>query len=399
MKRLSLLSFFSAVLCILWACDPVEINDPDNGTNNNGSTNNGATKNDSTNINNSQNGGGNKKDTTLIGVDWNDPDWYSVNYWERTDRQKAGLRGPVKKWHISNYTTYDEYEYDRAGHLVRKAYVDTQNQENNGEWRYTYDAQGHCIKAEYFDYYYQNEPYEYWVYEYGNTGKYVAREWFMMGPEISDSENGICKDLSKATNVVVQPLSNTCREYTYTFRNDSLVIREHSYDTNYGSDEKNNEVSYEYAFAYTNGYPVSLSTNRLRFRIENITYYPNGMYKDFVYLEENAYNYDTGWDRFSYTMLDNPRYLAVDTFNLGGTASFMSLTPKSMKKTYDSHFDITMNQEWYSDTAKVATFTDTWVNYTYDKYGNWVTRDETVVARYTGQSSTTTINRVMEYFK
>lgn len=374
-----LLSLVGATLCVFWACDPVEIDNPDNGK---------------------ENGQDNKTDTVQVTVDWNDPNWYSVNYWDRTDRQKAGLRGPVKKWHISNYTTYDEYEYDLAGHLIRKAYVNIDNEDSNREWRYTYDAQGHCTKAEFFDVFCDGEPSEYWVYEYENTGRYVAREWFMMGPEISDAENGICKDLSRAYLVIKQPLSASYRDYTYTFRNDSLVIREHTYNTDLGSDERLNEVSYEYAFAYKDGYPNSLSTDKLSFQIDTITYYPNGMYKDFVYREKTAYNFDTGWDRYSYTMLDNPRYLEVDTFSLGGTASFMSLTPQYKKKTYDSHFDIVRNQEWYSaNTDTVPTFTDTWVNYTYDKYGNWVTRDETVIARLTGQASTSTITRVMEYFE
>ena len=374
-----LLSLVGATLCVFWACDPVEIDNPDNGK---------------------ENGQDNKTDTVQVTVDWNDPNWYSVNYWDRTDRQKAGLRGPVKKWHISNYTTYDEYEYDLAGHLIRKAYVNIDNEDSNREWRYTYDAQGHCTKAEFFDVFCDGEPSEYWVYEYENTGRYVAREWFMMGPEISDAENGICKDLSRAYLVIKQPLSASYRDYTYTFRNDSLVIREHTYNTDLGSDERLNEVSYEYAFAYKDGYPNSLSTDKLSFQIDTITYYPNGMYKDFVYREKTAYNFDTGWDRYSYTMLDNPRYLEVDTFSLGGTASFMSLTPQYKKKTYDSHFDIVKNQEWYSaNTDTLPTFTDTWVNYTYDKYGNWVTRDETVIARLTGQASTSTITRVMEYFE
>ena len=381
MKHLSILSFLSAALCILWACDPVEIDTPDDG-NNNG------------------NDGGNKKDSTQVTVDWNDPDWYSLNFWERTDRQKAGLRGPVKKWHIGTYTTYDEFEYDEAGHLIRKAHVDTRNSDNNDEWRYTYDAQGHCIKAEYYAIYSEDGPSSYYEYEYENTGKFVAREWFMMGPSVSDAQDGICKDLSKILYVVVQPFSNTCQEITFTFNGDSLLIKENSYEIyNTGAKEREDRDSSQFAFKYKDGYPVSLATDRLRFKVENITYYPNGMYKDFVYFEENAYNFDTGWDRHSYTMLDNPRYLAVDTFNLGGRASFMTLTPQMMKKTYDSHFDITMNQEWYADTIDVPTFTDTWVNYTYDKYGNWVTRDETVVARYTGQTSTSTITRVMEYFE
>ena len=379
MKRLSLLSLVSAALCVFWACEPVDIDDPENGKNNDGN---------------------NKPDSTQVStIDWNDPDWYSVNFWDRTDRQKAGFRGPVKKWHINNYTTYDEYEYDQAGHLIREAYVNTGDQESNHEWRYTYDADGHRIKAELYYAYEPDSVAAYWEYEYRNTGKYVAREWFMMGPEISGAEDGIWKDLSRAAYVIIQPFDTTYREYTYTFGGDSLTIRESSYNVYLGDVERSNEETYEYSFKYQNGYPVSLHTNRLRFQVEGITYYPNGMYKDFEYLEENAYNFDTGWDRFSYTMLDNPRYLAVDTFNLGGTASYMSLTPKLMKKTYDSHFDISVNQEWYSDTVAVPTFTDTFENYTYDKYGNWVTRDETIIARWTGQVSTSTITREMEYFE
>jgi len=392
MKHLSLLSFVGAALCILWACDPVTIEDdgPDNGTINEGKNgeNNEENKNDSTQV-------------PVDSIDWSNPDWYTVNFWERTDRQKAGLRGPVKKWHINQYTTYDEYEYDRAGHLIKEAYVNTDNEDSNHEWRYTYDAKGHLTKAEYFDVFCEDgKPSSYWVYEYENTGKYVAREWFMMGPGVSDAENGICKDLSKALYVIIQPLTTYYREYTYTFRNDSLIIWEHTYDIDLGYEEPRNDDTLEYVYAYKNGYPHSLSTGTLRYQIEDITYYSNGMYKNFVYLEENAYNFDTGWDRHSYTMLDNPRYLAVDTFSLGGRASFMTLTPQSIKKTYDSHFDIVKNEEWYTEnTDTAATYTDTWVNYTYDKYGNWVTRDETVIARWTGQESTSTITRVMEYFE
>ena len=353
MKHLSLLSVVGAVLCIFWACDPVDSDEPENGKNN---------------------GQGNINDSVQITVDWSDPDWYSVNYWDRTDRQKAGLRGPVKKWHIDNYTTYFEYEYDAAGHLVRKAYFNTQNEGSNYEWLYSYDAQGHCIKAEYFDVFCEDgKPSEYWVYEYENTGKYVAREWFMMGPRVSNAETAICKDLSKASHVKPRFTCNLCTE------------------------EKSYEELYDFAYAYENGYPSKLKAGTLTFQIDTVTYYPNGMYKDFVYLEKNSYNYDTGWDRHSYTMLDNPRYLEVDTFSLGGTYSYMSLTPQHMKKTYDSHFDIVKNEEWYESTT--PNYTDTWVNYTYDRYGNWVTRDETVIARLTSQPSATNVNRVMEYFE
>lgn len=176
------------------------------------------------------------------------------------------------------------------------------------------------------------------------------------------------------------------------------MIVEYYYEiNNYGSQDRRDFDTLEYAFIYKDGYPVSLSSNRLRFQVENITYYPNGMYKDFEYLEESAYNFETGWDRYTYRMLDNPRYLAVDTFNLGGRASSISLTPQTMKKTYDSHFDIVKNEEWYTTNSDtVPTYTDTWTDYTYDKYGNWVTREEAVVARWTGQCYPSTITRVFQ---
>jgi len=338
----------------------------------------------------------------IIEVDWSDPAWYSTNFWERTDRQKAGLRGPVKKWHISNYTTYDEYEYDAAGHLIREAYVNTDNPQNNHEWRYTYDADGHRTRKEYFGS--EVSPADYTIYEYDNPGKFVALEWFMMGPGVSGAEDGICRDLSKSVRVIEQPFTKTYNETTYTFGEEgNLTIKQSSYSISEGSTEKENETVFEYTFVYEGGYPKSLSSDQLRFEVVDITYYPNGMYKDFEYLEENAYNFETGKDRHTYKMLDNPRYLTVESFDLGGKASYMSLTPKWIRRTYDEHFDIVRNDESYGDDdfteGAEPTYTDTWAEYTYDKYGNWTTRLETVVPRYTGGTSETRVNRVIEYFE
>ena len=343
----------------------------------------------------------NNGDNTTVTTDWSDPAWYSTNFWERTDREKAGLRGPVKKWHVTNYTTYDEYEYDREGHLVREAYVNTQNSASNHEWRYTYDAKGRCTKKKYFGS--EDDSGDYTVYEYNNTGKFVAMEWFMMGPEISGAVDGIQRDLSHSLRVVEQPLTKNCWETTYTFNDaGNLVITEYSYSTSTGSEEKEDETTIEYTIVYENGYPKSLDSENLRFKIVNITWYPNGMYKDFVYKEQNAYNFDTGWDVHTYKMLENPRYLAVESFDLGGTASYMTLTPKWMRKSYDKHFDIVKNEEGYGEDAYTPgaepTFTDTWTEYTYDKYGNWVTHVESVVARWTGQQGKSTITREIEYF-
>ena len=345
--------------------------------------------------------GGNGKDggnSETITPDWTDPAWYSTYYWDRTDREKAGLRGPVKKWHIGTYSTYTEYEYDRNGYLVKESRVDTQKPGSNSEFSYSYDSAGHLLKKEYSDQFTGEDFGEYTEYEYGNTGKYVAMEWFMMGPEISDVHTGISKDVSRSLNVIKQPLTSQYSECTYTFNADgNLVIRSHSYSTEAGSDQKLNESVLEYLVIYENGLPKSLDSEDLRFKVLNVSYYPNGMFKDFKYMEENSYNYDTGWDTHTYKMLDNPRILAVESFELGGKPSSISLTPGRMTKTYDEHFDIVKNEEWYSDAAQ-PTYTDTWREYVYDKYGNWTSRVENVVARYTGQTSDAVITRVIEYF-
>lgn len=378
MKHSSLVSLFAAATCIcgLSSCDL--LNDLNFGGKQNGNDNN-----------------------TEVVTDWSDPAWYATNFWDRTDREKAGLRGPVKKWHIGNYTTYDEYEYDREGHLIKEAYVNIDKPESNHYWRYSYDSNGHCTKKEYFGS--DDEAGDYFLYEHNNPGKFVALEWFMMGPEVSGAENGICKDLSRSLRVIEQPFSTTYQEVTYTFGTDgNLVIKQSSYEIYNTSGDRTEGQSSEFTIVYENGYPKSLDSDNLRYKLLNVTWYANGMYKDFVYKEENAYNFETGWDVHTYKMLDNPRYLAVESFDLGGRASSMTLTPKWMRKSYDEHFDIVKNEEGYGEEAYTPgaepTYTDTWTEYTYDKYGNWVTRVESVVARWTGQQSESTIQRVIEYF-
>lgn len=378
MKHVSLITFFAAAICIcsLSSCDFL----------------------DSLNT-------GNEKDKTddpaTVETDWSDPAWYSTNFWDRTDRERVGLRGPVKKWHISNYTTYDEYEYDREGHLIKESYVNIDKPEFNHSCIYTYDSKGHCTRKEYVGS--SDDAPDYTIFEYNNTGKYVALEWFMMGPDVSGAENGLQKDLSRSLRVIEQPISKIYQDITYSFNSDgNLVIRNSSYEIYNGSEEREDKGSSEFTIIYENGYPKSLASDKLRFEIVDITWYPNGMYKDFVYKEENAFNFETGWDTHTYKMLDNPRYLAVESFDLDGTASYQSLTPKWMRRSYDAHFDIVKNEEGFGKEAFTEgaepTYTDTWSEYTYDKYGNWVTRVEHVVARYTGQESDTTIQREMEYF-
>ena len=72
--------------------------------------------------------------------------WYETNYWQRSDREKAGFRGPVKKWYLSKSNTHREYNYNEAGNitLIR----DVNPESSRGEWmeQRFYDNNGRLVK-------------------------------------------------------------------------------------------------------------------------------------------------------------------------------------------------------------------------------------------------------------
>lgn len=104
-------------------------------------------------------------------VDFTPEAWYETNFWDRTDREQAGLRGPVKQWHVTTYMSYTLYEYDRAGHLLKAS-----SYNNSGELSdiitNTFNAEGQLIKSESRSA--DGYLYEEITYEYGNPGKVVV---------------------------------------------------------------------------------------------------------------------------------------------------------------------------------------------------------------------------------
>ena len=339
-------------------------------------------------------------------IDWSDPDWYSVNFWERTDRQKAGLRGPVKKWHETQYTTYTEYEYDEAGHLLKMSFVDTQSDEQPEYWEYTYDAQGRLVQKEYF-WYDGSSPYcmETIEYEYGNGDRLVATNQFTFGPSSAGVNDVIVKGLSRSHDTNHQPTGEDHRIVTYTFGEDgNLEVTEESYYQEVGIEEKQRPNQYSYIIGYqADGYPHTLDSDLLRFTIREITYYDNGMYKDFKYGEQNSYNFDTGVDEHYYRMKDDPRYLTVEAFDLlDGDPSFISLTPRWRRVKFNEHGDPILLQDSYDKApwseGATPTYEDSWEDYVYDKYGNWVEYTAHFIGRYDGNAGTTHYAREITYF-
>ena len=339
-------------------------------------------------------------------TDWSDPEWYSVNFWERTDRQKAGLRGPVKKWHETQYTTYTEYEYDIAGRLVKSTYVNTQIEGEPEYWEYTYDAQERLVKKEYFIYD-DGAPYcmETVEYKYDNGDRFVATTLFIFGPSAADVNEAIVKGLSFCHQTDHQPIGDEHRITTYSFNEaGNLDVKEESYFQYVGSEEKERPNEYGYTIEYqADGYPHTCISDKLRFKIREVSYYANGMFKDFKYGEENSYNFDTGIDEHYYHMKDDPRYLVVESFDLlEGDPSYISLTPRWRRVKFNEHGDPVLLQDGYDKApwteGATPTYEDSWENYKYDKYGNWVEYDAHFTGRYDGNKGTTHYTREITYF-
>lgn len=93
---------------------------------------------------------GNSTDPSAGSPDFTPEPWYETNFWERSDREKMGLRGPVKKitWGTPNYVRYYIMEFNGAGNLIynKEVFYDTQS---GFLYRYYYDDENRLIKKEF----------------------------------------------------------------------------------------------------------------------------------------------------------------------------------------------------------------------------------------------------------
>jgi len=276
MKRFYLLPILAAAL--LWACTPENtVNDPEKQSG--GQTDDPSAEMPSDPSENTDPDPGVSEDPGTT-VDLTPEAWYETNYWERTDREKIGLRGKVKKWHNDGYN-YTEYEYDEAGRLLYARQVDKESQ--RGEWleKRTYDEQGRLILKDYgrtkevggYDYDAFAGVREVTEYEYENAGKYVwvdpntidSRTFVnFLGPDNRVPVENIIKGLSamRISSWIGGFGEKGYREFEYTFSDDGLIIHYSSYSVEYDCyDDVEGDVigevsTYEYSpIVYQGDYP------------------------------------------------------------------------------------------------------------------------------------------------
>lgn len=355
-------------------------------------------------------------------------DWYETNYWERSDRQRAGFRGPVKKWYLN--TSYRaEYEYNEDGNLSIIRIINPDS--NFGEWmeQYFYDNNGRLIKKIFgrstqkggmeFDNW---AALDIWTYEYNNPGKYV---WVRpdntpfssfyafrhLSPE-SFSEhdvemNGnalIMKDLSaiKMVNATYINNEDEVMDISFQFNGDgNLVYSQKNYkqDRETGErvpDDQDWEVTYD-PIIYSGNYPYSGaigSGGRIFYEITSMTWQDNGMP---LRIE--------GPDGITEFYTDQKRNICTKRWDClpGKPHDSLFVFGYWESFNYNEAGDLIEMQERFNgdDNSESGWTRPTTWEFVYDSHGNWIsyeTKYMIAVDGPDGEVKSASLERVIEYY-
>ena len=336
--------------------------------------------------------------------------WYETNYWERTDREKSGLRGKVKSWHF-NSSYHTVYEYDDAGHLIFARSIDPNSKFPEWCTWYTYDSKGRLIKKVYgrvtqkggneIDNWSTIETTE---YEYNNGDKYVWVDPYnfdsrtfvnYLGPEHREPLDDIRKGLSK--RIVSSALHNmgSYSTYDYNFNEaGQLVVSYTSYTTDEeGNREEDSDIKYSFnPITYNGQYPYSGAIDENN-TITSIEWRANGM----------PLKVDGASGLTEYSASEN-RYINP-----------LKWTCKE-GKPIDAFFGFTFAREWSYDnnTGELTELLERenensdrpWTRptkwtYKYDSYGNWTSYNEEYMILIDGPDgtvNTSSLSRTIEYY-
>ena len=320
--------------------------------------------------------------------------WFTVNYQNRTDVQKAGFRGPVHtvKETVNyvnggpRYNTYTEWEYDRDGNLVRVSYVDEDEPDNNMKLTMKYDSEGHRTEAKMFNGL-SPAPFREYDFKYHNDTRLVAFSWYnWVGETFTDmhidySFDVLWRGLSESRMVLDMGDSHRVEERTYTFDSDgNLTI--HTKTVNWNDWDPEGGMSMEtkdYPVIYSNGFPYSSAS-----WIVSCSWHLNGMPAK---LQKQG-GYVTTWYETYY-------WLCKKSYT-GGPEGMLS--PIWEDYSYDSNWDITSVEAAYASEDDVHHYS--WNMYGYDRYGNWVKRNYTYEPiLQPGEFSTDMLVREIKYWE
>ena len=198
---------------------------------------------------------------------------------------------------------------------------------------------------------------------------------------------GIWKGLSAVHFVTEEEFWYESRDYEYVFDEEgNLTI---TFTDRWGQEKDNmSEKKTIYNITYKDGLPCSGSfTTDLGTYTADVEWQPNGLPAKLVQDAGETYEYVVN----GRTVLISKHYGYVDWGGMRGEDYF-----------YDEHFDQT-GRDLDANDEQFGIHHDTFAEYTYDKYGNWISRKETLTPFFwdgTEQGkSTDTVYQVIEYFE
>lgn len=388
-------------LAFFVACGDDDENDNTNGTQN-------GTEQDGTGQKTDENPSGeDEKKTDVLSPET----WYETNYWDRTDREKAGLRGKVKKWYFnSGYHT--EYEYDEAGHLTFCRSINPDSKFPEWCTWYTYDNKGRLIKKVYarvtekggrtIDEWSTIETTE---YEYDNGSKYVwvdptsfdSRTFVnYLGPELREPLYNLMKGLSVRRYSSSLHNSGTHTTFNYRFNDaGALVISYSTYSTdeqgNRIDDGENNERVYN-PITYAGNYPYSGELDQYNI-ITSMTWRPNGM--------PQAVDGPSGLTEYSASekrYINPVKWTCKEGKPIDAFFGFIF----AREWTYDNNTgELTQLLEWENQNSDRPWTRPTKWEYKYDSHGNWTSYNEEYMVLIDGPDApvqTGSLSRTIEYY-
>ena len=327
--------------------------------------------------------GGNKQ-TVSIGQSLNAgampaESWYSAKYQDRTDREIAGLRGPVKSIFENQYTTYDKYFYDEAGHLIKEEYHNLDRNSVEVKWQHEYDSEGHRIRSHYDDS--DGNPAQVITYEYNNKGKYVATDPAIWVQPLYTSGKGfplsVWKDLSAMHYVDDTVVYYEKQDYTYEFESDGRL----KITTSYQNGRDGVPEVHTYYVTYEGSYPATNDDGRV-----TATFASNGM----------PLTYSEGGGSRTFSFEPNDKVLVTKEMHDKNPGGFVSTY--WAEYLYNSNMD--MIQYKRAHYAADQIYYDIFSKYWYDSYGNWVRREGTdQAAMQHDQVWTAREGRTIEYYR
>ncbi len=338
-----------------------------------------------------------------------DPDWYTKKYWERTDRERAGLIGPVRTIRETEWAPCTEFEYDQAGHLLTEKYFQHQDDETPSSTIYhTYDASGRRIRTASFkegDTPVAGVDQEI-TYAYDNGGKLV-----IVGPianlDRCYAGNGVgfqVDDILVGLSSIRKwdyndPLHKRYWDTDYVLDDSgNMVVKEYSFWTSSldGRDgERSNEYRSEYTITFDGNYPKSI--RYYGNYGSDLTWQDNGMparvetlqYED-TYKEEGDRHFVMVW------ATDNPRYIMLTSYDQDG-GHVGVLATKNFTQTHNEYGDI-LRKDAGIGQGGVTSYYEDYRDYKYDKYGNWISRNMEFIGLLDRQVSTSHYERKIVYF-